>query len=189
MARSIVAFAEPRALTVPTDADLQQWSASIAAGTDGDRALRGSTFVPTPRADKKTRGSGRSSPGFALPATGTANVEGKAMVGVVSMEEPHTIFLLYLNVETFNGEAGDRLAGELRYILGLPGGGRSSTHPTAKVVMIHERDESAGGCDFDRSTPEPHTLHSSQWTTAPSRIPGRHHRRDRCTARATGSCT
>ena len=68
-------------------------------------------------------------------------------------DEQASHFLLYLNVNTFEGQAGDRLADELRFLLGLPGGGRAGRVPPdqmVKVIMIHERDEAAGGCDFDR---------------------------------------
>ena len=58
-----------------------------------------------------------------------------------------THFLLYLNVDTFNGEAGIQLANELRIAraAGLP------------VVMAHENDPERGGCEFSRffrTTPE-----------------------------------
>ena len=66
-------------------------------------------------------------------------------------------FLLYLNRDTFVGAQGDALADEIRYIFGLPGGGRdvgaelgSNPTPCVKVVMMHEQDEGRGACEFDR---------------------------------------
>ena len=60
-------------------------------------------------------------------------------------------FLLYLNKETFVGAQGDELANEVRYILGLPGGGREiGAKPAMQIVMVHEQCEARGGCEFDR---------------------------------------
>jgi len=49
-----------------------------------------------------------------------------------------THFLLYLSEETFVGEAGERLANEVRFMMrgGLP------------IVMLHENDAESGGCEF-----------------------------------------
>jgi len=51
-----------------------------------------------------------------------------------------TAVLLYLNTETFRGEAGERLAETLRLALDarLP------------ILSVHECDEAKGGCTFDR---------------------------------------
>jgi len=71
-----------------------------------------------------------------------------------------TYFLLYLNKHTFErGTVGgenlddELLAAEMRWILGLPGGGRESGSPAGpcvKLIMVHEQDPEAGGCDFER---------------------------------------
>ena len=46
--------------------------------------------------------------------------------------------LLYLNEATFVGEEGELLAGEVR-------GALASGFP---VLMVHENDQSVGGCEF-----------------------------------------
>ena len=51
-----------------------------------------------------------------------------------------THFCLYLNVDTFVGKAGARLADEVRAAL--------ATNQT--IVMPHENDPAKGGCDFER---------------------------------------
>ena len=60
-----------------------------------------------------------------------------------------THFLLYLNDQTYRGEAGKRLADELRVVRAMGG---------AKVVMVHENDLARGGCTFgiffDGRTPQ-----------------------------------
>ena len=68
----------------------------------------------------------------------------QAMAGLeLSTAPPPTAthFLLYLAHETFVGEAGERLADEVRSIMHwLPTG----------IVMLHENDMKNGGCDFAR---------------------------------------
>ena len=54
-----------------------------------------------------------------------------------------THFMLYLNDQTYLGEAGEKLANELRIAKGLSG-----NSPGVKVVMVHENDAARGGCDF-----------------------------------------
>jgi len=59
-----------------------------------------------------------------------------------------THFLLYLNAETFVGEAGLALAEEVR---------RVHKAGTLPIVMAHENDEAKGGCEFSTffgSTPQ-----------------------------------
>ena len=61
------------------------------------------------------------------------------MVGKRRQEETTpTHALLYLNRDTFVGEAGDRLAQEVRVML-------CHSFP---VVMVHETDPALGGCEF-----------------------------------------
>ena len=61
--------------------------------------------------------------------------------------QPNTThMLLYLNQNTFVGEAGQKLAEEVRWALGL-----------FHIVIVHEQDLERDGCGFDRllhSTPE-----------------------------------
>ena len=52
-----------------------------------------------------------------------------------------THFLLYLNADTFAGEAGERLAAELRAV---------HEFGSVTVVLAHETDARRGGCEFDR---------------------------------------
>ena len=54
-----------------------------------------------------------------------------------------SLFLLYLNVHTFaDEEEGDRLADDLRLLTRFA--------PQVQIVLVHENDPSAGGCEFDR---------------------------------------
>ena len=45
------------------------------------------------------------------------------------------------------GALGDKLADELRYVLHAA---RHDVHCQMTIVMVHERDPEAGGCEFDR---------------------------------------
>ena len=49
-------------------------------------------------------------------------------------------FLLYLNDQTYLGEEGERLAEELRKVRAANG--------NVRVLMVHENDDTRGGCDF-----------------------------------------
>ena len=69
------------------------------------------------------------------------NVLQEAMKGLDLSTDPPpaaSAFLLYLAHETFVGEAGERLAAEVRLMMrkGYP------------IVMLHENDTEGGGCDF-----------------------------------------
>ena len=61
-----------------------------------------------------------------------------------------TVFLLYLNNETFMHAAGETLAEELRAV--------RADGSAVQVVMVHENDSDRGGCDFsiffDGRTPQ-----------------------------------
>jgi len=61
-----------------------------------------------------------------------------------------TYFILYLNNQTYLGEAGERLVDELR--------GATADGSKVKVIMVHENDAARGGCDFgiffDGRTPQ-----------------------------------
>ena len=50
-------------------------------------------------------------------------------------------FLLYLNDKTYQGDAGEKLAEELRKAC--------TTEPLPIVIMAHENDRMRGGCEFD----------------------------------------
>lgn len=57
-----------------------------------------------------------------------------------------THMLLYLNMQSFDGEAGKQLADELRLL---------SKHPqlrsrTVRVLLVHEARVEMGGCNFER---------------------------------------
>ena len=70
-----------------------------------------------------------------------AEVLQKAMVGLeLSTAPPPTAthFLLYLAHETFVGEAGERLADEVRQMMRMD----------RPIVLLHENDMERGGCDF-----------------------------------------
>ena len=97
-----------------------------AAIADAIRAGMKNTFATT--SDPRMVGSSgsRSSARFAANAPGNGGA---------------THFLLYLNSQTFVGEAGERLAAELRTVR-LSGG--------ASVVLVHETDVGRGGCEFGR---------------------------------------
>jgi len=51
-------------------------------------------------------------------------------------------FVLYLNMKTFIDEEGDRLAAQLRTLRAYA--------PSVRIIMVHEQDEAAHGCEFDR---------------------------------------
>tara|TARA_B100000795_G_scaffold140032_1_gene104819 strand:+ start:2867 stop:3577 length:711 start_codon:yes stop_codon:yes gene_type:complete len=61
-----------------------------------------------------------------------------------------TVFLLYLNDETFLSTAGETLAEELRTV--------RAEGSSVQVIMVHENDKDRGGCDFsiffDGRTPQ-----------------------------------
>ena len=90
-------------------------------------------------------------------------------------DERTSYFLLYLNVDTFAGEQGEKLANEVRYIIGT---GRSNAmEPIVRVVMVHEQDPEAGACDFDRFlhvTPRDLVLHGLYKPIALTLYPGAH---------------
>jgi len=72
-----------------------------------------------------------------------AGVLQKAMAGLeLSVAPPPTAthFLLYLSHDTFVGEAGERLAAEVRVMM-------KRDQP---IVMLHENDMDNGGCEFGR---------------------------------------
>jgi len=72
-----------------------------------------------------------------------AGVLQKAMAGLeLSTAPPPTAthFLLYLSHDTFVGEAGERLAAEVRVMM-------TRDQP---IVMLHENDMDNGGCEFAR---------------------------------------
>ena len=76
-----------------------------------------------------------------------------------------THFLLYLNDQTYLGEAGAKLAVELRAArdLGLP------------VVMVHENDPARNGCPFShlfKSTPQDLVADDLYYATALALFPG-----------------
>ena len=50
-------------------------------------------------------------------------------------------FLLYLNDRTWLGDAGVKLAEELRAV-------RGEERAATSVVMVHENDDARGGCEF-----------------------------------------
>ncbi|KAL1511740.1 hypothetical protein AB1Y20_005028 [Prymnesium parvum] len=52
----------------------------------------------------------------------------------------HVFFILYLNDQTWVGEAGDQLAAEVRAVISLG----------IKLQVLHEQDPAAGGVEFDR---------------------------------------
>ena len=52
-----------------------------------------------------------------------------------------TVFLLYLNNQTYLGDSGDRFADELR-------AARTANFP---ILMLHENDEDCGGCEVRRA--------------------------------------
>ena len=77
-----------------------------------------------------------------------------------------THFLLYLNAETFVGEAGDRLAHELREV-------RAAGE--VPVVMVHENDPARNGCPFSQlfaSTPQDLVADDLYYATALALFPG-----------------
>ena len=54
-----------------------------------------------------------------------------------------THFLLLLNDQTYMGDSGQKLAGELCIVKGI-----TREAPSIKLVMVHENDAARGGCDF-----------------------------------------
>ena len=54
--------------------------------------------------------------------------------------EPWTHFLLYLNFDTFVGDAGQQLAAEVRQAM----------KAKLSILMPHENDPAKGGCQFER---------------------------------------
>ena len=73
-----------------------------------------------------------------------AQVFQKAITGLeLSADSPLVVsahFLLYLAHETFVGEAGERLAEEVRAMV----------RANQAIVMVHENDMANGGCEFAR---------------------------------------
>jgi hypothetical protein len=70
-----------------------------------------------------------------------AEVLREAMAGLELSRVPPpgaTHFLLYLTRETFVGEDGERLGEEVRHMM----------RTNLPIVMLHENDQSAGGCEF-----------------------------------------
>ena len=70
---------------------------------------------------------------------------------------------LYLNERTFEGEAGQALADELRRVLinrsrsvrsskrsSMTGATSERSHVPMKVILVHENDPGKGACEFDR---------------------------------------
>ena len=90
------------------------------------------------------------SPPAPPPSNPRASKASKAhqLMGAPNMMREPSYFLLLLNNQTFIGEQGDRLAAELRYVLAESKKAMSDSRMS--IVMVHERDVDAGGCEFDR---------------------------------------
>ena len=88
-----------------------------------------------------------------MPTVISATEEESLRILPAFLDEQTSFFLIYLNTDTFLGERGEALANELRYIFGLSRGVRAdarSCEPLVKVIMVHERRATSGGCEFDR---------------------------------------
>ena len=89
-----------------------------------------------------------ASMGGHLEVTGDSTVIATKLSDVTAKRT--TVFLLYLNNETFMHAAGETLAKELRTV--------RADESAVQVVMVHENDNDRGGCDFsiffDGRTPQ-----------------------------------
>jgi len=89
-------------------------------------------------------------------ATGVASELREGMsnrIDVVMERTSATHMLLYLNEDTYEGDAGMLLADELRAVRGGRGQAAtqfftSSNRSTLPIVMVHENDPGRGGCEF-----------------------------------------
>ena len=179
VARRIVAAALPDNLHVPQDAELAALAAELAmfSGMVG-RACLSSSFdqegrPPAKRHRRLTQnlskearsvlpecskafghGTRRSSlPMLRTELTRVVTRKSKAgkaheVMGAPFFMTQPSFFLLYLNDQTFMGTRGEELAAELRYM--LIESRRTHGDSKMKIVLVHERDPAAGGCDFDR---------------------------------------
>ena len=83
-------------------------------------------------------------------------------------EAAATHMLLYLNVRTFVGAEGKRLADTMREVL---------EEGRLKLLLVHELDEAAGGCEFGRffdTTPRDLIVDGIYKTLATGLAPGMH---------------
>jgi len=94
--------------------------------------------------------SSSSNPGASMAAEVIVSaIEGLGLSAKPPPEATH--FLLYLAHETWVGEAGERLAEEVRQMMSL----------SLPIVMLHENDMANGGCEFSRffETTPSHLIH------------------------------
>ena len=114
-------------------------------------------FVPGELTNQKL-GFVRSVSLYASPSNPGASKAAEVIVSAIeglslSAKPPPeaTHFLLYLSHETWVGEAGERLAEEVRLMM-------SHSLP---IVMLHENDMANGGCEFSRffETTPSHLIH------------------------------
>eukprot|EP00308_Calcidiscus_leptoporus_P012910 CAMPEP_0119403930 /NCGR_PEP_ID=MMETSP1334-20130426/143636_1 /TAXON_ID=127549 /ORGANISM="Calcidiscus leptoporus, Strain RCC1130" /LENGTH=223 /DNA_ID=CAMNT_0007427881 /DNA_START=509 /DNA_END=1177 /DNA_ORIENTATION=- len=157
--RADLAFARPVTLLV---SDHNPGAAELAA------ELRAALLQATPPRARSSRSLAELR--FSVAAVSEAERETIGMAAVLSRANPAVpeaaqqpgalFFLLYLRDDTFAGEAGERLAEQLRLLrtLATPLVPQSwlARHP--RVLLVHERDRARGGCaEFGRffeTTPE-----------------------------------